>query len=401
MTHPAAIAAAAIIVACVGGPADAGRALAAEEGRLTWSPLPPLPDPIGVAGPFVGTHAGAVIVAGGANFATADAADLWTAPKRWHAGIHVLVGSATAAAWSGGFALDQPVAYGASATTPEGVACIGGDDGERVFAAAFLLRWDPRRRTIERRPLPPLPAGRTSAVAVRAEGSIYVFGGQSGLGLESATDDCWRLDPAGAAGWERLPAIPGGPRAFALAAVASLDGEERICLVGGRRQRHGVAGPAGIEPLADVHEFSPRRHAADGRGGWRRRHDAPAALMAGAAAPLGAGVIAVLAADDGRELPRQAADPESVRTHPGFPRRAWAFDAAADAWSVLGPTPANQVTTPAVEWDGGIVIASGEIRPRVRTRAVWHVVAPAAGPATAPRDPAGGVVRPAAGGADG
>jgi hypothetical protein len=96
--------------------------------------------------------------------------------------------------------------------------------------------------------------------------------------------------------------------------------------------------------------------------------------MAGAAAPLGAARIAVLAADDGASIPRQAADPESVQTHPGFPRKAWAFDPAADAWSELGPTPANQVTTPAVEWQGGIVIASGETRPRVRTPAVWHVV---------------------------
>ena len=390
--------AAALVLAMVGG--DRGRvgaASAAEASRLVWSPLPPLPDRIGVAGPFVGSHGGAVIVAGGANFAAADAADLWTAPKRWHAGIHVLTGAPPSAAlaavsstpdatapdvtppatsppaWSSGHALDRPVAYGASATTPDGVACIGGDDGEHVFAEAFLLRWDPRRGAIERRPLPPLPAGRTSAAAARVGALVYVVGGQAGLALDSATVDCWRLDLAADA-WERLPAIPGGPRAFAIAAARPLDGEERFYVIGGRRQREGVAGPAGIVPLADVHEFSPRRHAADPRTGWRGMRAAPVPLMAGAAAPLGAGRIAVLAADDGASIPRQAADPESVQTHPGFPRKAWAFDPAADAWSELGPTLANQVTTPAVEWQGGIVIASGETRPRVRTPAVWHVV---------------------------
>jgi solute:Na+ symporter, SSS family len=371
-----------------GGRSQVPAASAAEEPRLVWSALSPLPDPVGVAGPFVGTHAGAVIVAGGANFAAADAADLWTAPKRWHAGIHVLTGvppsAAPAAAsespgarappaWSSGHALERPVAYGASVTTPDGVACIGGDDGDRVFAEVFLLRWDPRRRAVERRPLPPLPAGRTSPAAARVGDRVYVVGGQAGLGLDSATADCWRLDRA-AGGWEQLPAIPGGPRAFALAVVQTLDGEERLYVIGGRRQRDGVAGPAGIVPLADVQEFSPRRHAADPRAGWRGMRAAPVPLMAGAAAPLVAGRIAVLAADDGALIPRQAADPESLQKHPGFPRKAWAFDPAADAWSELGPTPANQVTTPAVEWQGGIVIASGETRPRVRTPAVWHVV---------------------------
>lgn len=378
----------AILVMVVGG--RAGAAAAAEVSRLAWSALPPLPDPIGVAGPFVGTHEDAVIVAGGANFAAAESPDLWTAPKRWHAAVHVLTtappsspGAATAAAptpcatspcvWSSGHALDRPAAYGASVTTPDGVACIGGDDGERVFAEAFLLRWDPRRRAVERRPLPPLPAARTAAAAGRVGDLVYVVGGQGGLGLDSACDDCWRLDPAAGA-WERLPAIPGGPRAFALAAVQTLDGEERLYVIGGRRQREGVTGPAGVVPLADVQEFSPRRHAADPRAGWRGMRAAPVPLMAGAAAPLADGTIAVLAADDGALVPRQAADPESVKTHPGFPRQAWAFDPAADAWCDLGPTPANQVTTPAVAWRGGVVIASGETRPRVRTPAAWHVV---------------------------
>ena len=33
-----------------------------------WSELPPLPDKLGFAGPFLGTHNGALLVAGGAYF---------------------------------------------------------------------------------------------------------------------------------------------------------------------------------------------------------------------------------------------------------------------------------------------------------------------------------------------
>ncbi len=39
----------------------------------------------------------------------------------------------------------------------------------------------------------------------------------------------------------------------------------------------------------------------------------------------------------------------------------------------LGATPQNQVTTIPVLWEDRIIIASGEVRPRVRTTAVWSV----------------------------
>lgn len=343
-------------------------------GRLAWSPLPPLPDPIGVAGPFVGSHAGAVIVAGGANFAAADAADLWTLPKRWHATVHVLTGSPAAAVWLAQPPLDHPVAYGAAATTPAGVACLGGDDGKAVSAAAFLLRWDPAARRVERIALPPLPAAVTSSAAAFVGDHVYLAGGQSGLGLETAVDACWRLAVAAGGTWERLPPLPGGPRALPIAVSQTVAGEPRLHVFGGRRQRAGATGPAGIVPLADAAEFSPRRHAADPATGWRRLRASPGPLMAGTAMPLRDGTIAILAGDDGARIPLEVADPDSIRTHPGFPRTAWGYDPVADAWRDLGPTPANQVTTPAAAWGGGCVIASGEIRPRVRTPAVWHVV---------------------------
>jgi len=355
-------------------------AIAAAAGRLAWSPLPPLPDPIGVAGPFVGSHAGAVIVAGGANFAPADSPDLWTLPKRWHATVHVLTGSPGAATWLAQPPLEEPVGYGAAATTPAGVACLGGDDGKAVSAAAFLLRWDPAARHVERVALPPLPAAVTSSAAACVGDHVYLVGGQSGLALETAVDACWRLVVAGDGTWERLPPPPGGPRALPIVVSLSVAGEPRLFVFGGRRLRPGTTGAAGIEPLADAAEFSPRRHAADPATGWRRLRPSPVPLMAGTAMSLKGGQIAILAGDDGALIPLEAADPESVRRHPGFPKTARGYDPASDAWLDLGPIPANQVTTPAAAWGGGVVIASGEIRPRVRTPAVWHVrERPAAG----------------------
>lgn len=367
---------AAVSLLASGGPSGGADPVPSPSSRLEWRLLPPLPDPIGVAGPFVGAHEGAIIVAGGANFAAADAADLWDVPKQFQAAASVLTRDAAGAgpyAWRTGFALDRPLAYGASASTPAGIVCAGGEDGTQVFADVVMLGWAPEARRLTSRPLPPLPAPSAAGGAAVVGRHVYVIAGQEGLGLDSATDRLWRLDLTmlGAAGfaWEPLPPVPGGPRAFAMVAAAA----DRLFVIGGRRQRPGTTDLAGVEPLADCHEFSPERFVRDPATAWRRRADLPAPLMAGAAAPFGPRHLVVLAAADGELLGQLAADPEFAKRHPGFPRRAWAYDTVADRWMSAGETPACPVTTPAVAFDGGVVLASGELRPRVRTREVWHV----------------------------
>ena len=39
-----------------------------DQNKISWAELPPLPNELGVAGPFVGVHRERLIVAGGANF---------------------------------------------------------------------------------------------------------------------------------------------------------------------------------------------------------------------------------------------------------------------------------------------------------------------------------------------
>lgn len=347
---------------------------------LEWEPLPSLPDPVGVAGPFVGVHRGVLIVAGGANFAPADTADLWDAPKDYHAAAFVLARppGAGALAWQTGFALERPVAYGACASLPQGVVCIGGDDGAGAVADCFLLSWDPAARKLVQAGLPPLPGPITACTAAVIGTQVYLVGGQTDVGLDAATDRAWRLDLAtlasGQASWEPLPPVPGGPRAYPLVAAQHDGFGECLYVIGGRRQRPGTDGVVGIDVLGDLHEFSPTRFATDPGAAWRRRADPPTPLMAGAAAPLGQSHVIVLAADDGALLDEQAADPEFARRHPGFPRRSWAYHTITDTWTAAGETPACPVTTPAVPFDGGLVLASGEVRPRVRTADVWRIV---------------------------
>ena len=126
--------------------------------HLQWEPLPDLPDAIGVAGPFVGVHHDAMIVAGGANFPVPDGKNLWDVPKVWHDDVHVLVREgADGYKWISDFKLDRGRGYGTCVNTADGVLCIGGNDGKEVFADVFLLQWDADAQKVTQRALPSLP----------------------------------------------------------------------------------------------------------------------------------------------------------------------------------------------------------------------------------------------------
>jgi len=364
-------------------------------GLLTWEPLPDLPDEVGVAGPFVGVHNDALIVAGGANFPVDPGQDLWRASKVWHDQAWVLERCGEGYVWHSGYKLNRPIAYGMCVNTPWGVLCIGGSDGEEVLAEAFLLRWDSETKTLKQNPLPALPQPLAHGAATIIGDTVYVVGGQSGAGLESAGTSFYRLKlPASAAGlsaagWEELPAWPGPPRAFNIAVAQHNGFDDCVYLVGGRRQRDGTLGAAGIIPLADIYEFNPQQYDAtrfdpatgvySGRGEfakpWRRRRDAPKPIMAGTAIPIGQSHLYVMAHADGDLLANAVNDPDFVKQHPGFPRQIWSYHTITDRWVAAGTSPSNQVTTPAATWGDNFVIASGEVRPRVRTRNIWLISA--------------------------
>jgi SSS family transporter len=59
--------------------------------------------------------------------------------------------------------------------------------------------------------------------------------------------------------------------------------------------------------------------------------------------------------------------------HPGFPKEALAYHTITDTWTSAGAIPRNHVTTIAVEWDGAIIVPSGEVRPRVGSPQVWSI----------------------------
>ena len=344
--------------------------LADDSLRLTWDEQPPIPDELGFAGPFVGVHESpgrengargqVLLVAGGANFPK----PIWSSQKVWHDNVFVATSVDGKLRWREVGNLPRPIGYGAAISTPDGVLCIGGNDATRTFDDCFLLRWNNQTDQLETIDYPRLPRPCAFGSATIIDDTVYVSGGQSDSGLDSAMNQLWALDLSQrndqeSFRWKILKDCPGPTRALNLT-VAQHNGKETcVYVISGRRQ----AGDK-FELLSDVWEYNPTGQA------WRQRADAPHCVMAGAGIAIGRSHILVAGGDNGELFGR--AD-ELKDQHPGFFRRALAYDTRNDRWVSAGPSPMNQVTTIAVHFGGAILIPSGEIRPRVRTPKVHRI----------------------------
>ena len=379
------------------------------ESVLRWNDLPPLPPgpgqdvQPGVAGPFVGVHRGYLVIAGGANFP--DAMPWLGGKKVWHDTCFAMPtkGAAEATWWApDGFHLPRPTAYGASISTEHGIVMIGGCDADQCFRDVWLVAWDGKAFAF--RPLPALPRPLAFMAAARVGSAIYVAGGQETTTDARATRNVWRLDLSAfdpetaeldpAWQWEELEPWPGPPRILPVAAGQSDGATDRLYLFSGRN----VAPGEPTEILTDAYTYNPTA------GAWTRLADvavagqSPRCIMGAPAVASGASHVLVFGGADGErflkleELGRaiaaaDAGDAEPLKQtqrrlldhHPGFSRDVLAYHTITGTWTRIGRFPGMcPVTTTAVQWDGRIVVPSGEVRPGVRTSAVWQGDPPAA-----------------------
>jgi SSS family transporter len=371
------------------GGAVMAEGLTASPQYLDWSTLPDLPDVLGRAGVFVGVHQDALIVAGGANFPQ----PVWETQKLWYDDIDILTKDAEnpiGYQWYTGFKLPRPLAYGASVSTDYGVLCIGGNDAEQTYADVILLSWNLQTQAIDIKKLPPLPSACAYTAAASVGSTVYVAGGTRGLGLETAMKNFWaldmnRMDDPEQFQWQELPSWPGDSRAFNLVAAQHNGQTDCIYVMSGRRMSDAVTDQ--VEFLTDVYEFNPLRYNPDHYNKqtkvysgpfdpWRRRSNLPHCVMAGTALKIGQSHIFVFGGADGTYWGREN---ELKDDHPGFPNKLLVYHTITDTWVESDNLPANQVTTTAVRWGDDpvsdpIVIASGEIRPRVRSPKIWSAV---------------------------
>ncbi len=393
---------------------------------ITWSHLPDLPPAdgqphqLGLAGPFVGLHNDALLVAGGANFphgapwepdkvADRMATDRGGKKVYWN-DIYVLTRedhpqtpstSPTLPVYQwrrSETALPHAVGYGVAVSTDYGLICIGGeskpfveDDDNNVtqtdvrFDDVFVLRWDPASKRIDvsdtlSRPnlspakLPDLPRATSTQSGTLVGSTIYLVGGDHGDG---ATKTFWSLDlrRPDQLEWVERPPWPGPARVLAVAAAQNDGIEDCLYLFSGRSTIPGETS----DLLTDAYCYRPSD------ASWKRIADAPHCLMAGTGIGVGVHHVLTFGGDDGtvfQQLERLALDGSTEattalrqmqRSHPGFNRDILAYHTVTDTWVTLSgqlPESERPVTTTVVRWGDEFVIPSGEVRPAVRTSSV-------------------------------
>ncbi|MEE2888226.1 MAG: sodium/solute symporter [Planctomycetota bacterium] len=329
----------------------------ATQAPLRWSQLPALPDPIGYGGPFVGSHKQALIVAGGANFPEAPP---WQGgDKVWHPDVWIL--SKSDRTWRKGDGLPRPLAYGATVSVPAGMVVIGGLDKVRCYADVFLLQWNNDQKQLKRRTLPdlPRPSGFHSAAAIGSK--IYVAAGQATADPCTAHKDFWVLDLAEKPGdrhWETLPNWPGGPRIKTGAAAQKRGDSTCFYLFGGEQPTRNTSGEIDRAYPTSGFRYDPATRT------WTAVTDAPMSVAAACATPLGQSHVLVFsgAPGPGADLP--------IADRPPFENTVHAYHTITDTWVIASNMPTGVVTTGVTWWDDRIVIASGEVRPGIRTNRV-------------------------------
>ena len=318
----------------------------------SWRTLPDLPEPLGVAGAFAGVSNGALLVAGGAHFETPPYDG---GSKIWLDRLYVL--PAPDGQWREAGRLPHPRAYGGSISTADGILFIGGSDSQRHYSEVTRVRWNGSAIVTAQLPALPVTCANTSAALLGD--TVYVAGGQETPGSPEALRNFWSLNLSRTgAQWEQLEPWPGPARIHPV--TVAQDGA--VYVISGAELLTGPDGKPTRRFLADAYRFRPG-------DGWERLADAPRPAVAAPAIAEGQAHIMLFGGDDGENFFRQA---ELRDRHPGFRRDILAFHTITGAWTRMGETPFSHVTTTAVPWAGGVVIASGEDRPGHRSPNVSH-----------------------------
>jgi len=227
-----------------------------------------------------------------------------------------------------------------------------------------MLSWDAATQTMSRAALPSLPVPTAFPAAAALDGVLYLAAGSDGTDPTAITHAFWALDlsrPAGEREWTELPPWPGPARHKAVAATQSGGGSASyFYLFSGEIPSRSADGDLAYDYRTDAYRFDPQT------GTWTQLGDLPKPIAAACAMPIGQSQVLVFSGSTGEHV--QDPDPQ-----PEFPRSVLSYHTITDTWTEVGTMPQAVVTSGVVRWQGRIVLASGEVRPGVRTPAVRAV----------------------------
>lgn len=373
---------------------------AQQDANFTFSNLPDLlpnsgyETQKGLAGLYSGIDDNVIIVAGGANFP----AELpWEGGKKtYYDEIFVLhKSSAESYSWKKSeVKLPFQSAYGGAISTHKGLFCFGGNTFDTSISATWFIDYLPEKGEVKIIKGPSLPMPLTNFAFAKVDDAIYIAGGISSP-EKGSENSFFRLslsenDPSNWK-WEELPAWKGSPRAFSVAVSQSNGDNNCLYLFSGRN----IQANKDPEILIDAHVYNPASKK------WSVISDGSQKefpFMAGAAFPIGASTIVFTSGADGKLMHQQIALEKEINVlkkdsakvskigqlesnllghlnnHPGFGKEMIGFNTLTKALFKISNLPSlEQLTTSAIRWENDIVIASGEIRPGVRTPKVLKI----------------------------
>lgn len=328
----------------------------------------------GVSAAFAGTIDGKVIKAGGCNFPVNPMAP--GSVKKFYQAVYELVPQADGAIVSKKIGmLPEAIAYGASATTPQGIVCVGGTTAQKALSSVLLISLDENGNAVVSE-LPSLPVTVDNTSAAYLDGKVYVAGGNIAGAPSNALYvlDMGKLSD----GWKALKSFPGNPRVQpVLAGSKDAKGKSHLYMWGGFAGK-GENREASLN--TDGLMFDPAS------GKWSPLPD-PVGTK-GETVSTGGGIAVTL--PDWRivvtggvnkdvfleALRNQAPD---YLSHPiewyRFNDLALVFEPKAGKWSI-GATDseiARAGAAAAVTPEGEIWLIGGELKPRIRTPKVSKV----------------------------
>lgn len=198
--------------------------------EVKYKSLPPLEVSRGegVSGHFAGVINNHIWVAGGSNFP--DLPLTHDGNKKYYNDVYRLSdANDPKAVWEKVGEIPYNLAYGVSVTTPQGIVCIGGSDGEKSYDEVFLLHEDAKSKLAFRN-LPAIPIALDNMAGAYGNGYIYIAGGKHDCQPSNAA---FRLKFPGGQAWEKLPDFPGKSRLQPSAAVQNNAYGPCFYLVGG------------------------------------------------------------------------------------------------------------------------------------------------------------------------
>ena len=231
--------------------------------------LPPLPGEWSSNGLVAGSHNRFLIVLDATGEYETDTStwtaqvellDLHDADMGWHAS-----GLEIAGPWHHAVALSHP---------RHGLIVIGGDDGTRCLADAFMLQVDEQNHALDRVTLPNLPVALTRAGGVLAGDTVYLCGGEDELDASPAEARLFSLDLSAAEWvWREHGPLPAAGRVHPVLCVW----RGQVYLLGGS----AVANETGVD-RADAWRYDPAM-------GWVQRSDLPVSFSDVSGPAIGVG----------------------------------------------------------------------------------------------------------------